>query len=117
MEVILKDVTKSPFLLRTTCTTVVDNVTSETHQIFVILDQDVLCECSEAVNHSVFTSSLVTLMAVYYTFNLGYEDGRKYLFKFLEEHILGVISKRKPYMFKQLENKLLGKMNSAHNKH
>ena len=122
METVLKNVSKSPFLLRTSCTAAVDNAVSDAPQIFVILDQDVLCECSEIVNHSIFTSSLVTLMAVYYTFNLAYEDKRKNLFKFLEEHVLGVILKRKPYTLKQLENeqctadKALVELNCVHQK-
>ena len=84
-------------------------------QIFLIIDEDVLLECSQvSKDHCLFTSSLLTLMAIYYSCNLQYEDDRKHLFKFLEEHILGIIPKRKPiYILKQLENKLLSKMNKA----
>ena len=78
----------------------------------MILDQDVLCECMPAVNHSIFTSSMVTLVAVYYSFNLEHEQKRKHLFTFIEEHVLGIVPKRKPYILKQLENKLLGNMNN-----
>ena len=58
------------------------------------------------------TSSIVTLVAVYYSFNLEYEQKRKHLFTFFEEHVLGIVPKRKPYILKQLENKLLSKMNN-----
>lgn len=93
----------------------VNQAVCDTAQVFVILDQDVLCECMPAVNHSIFTSSVVTLVAVYYSFNLEYEQKRKHLFTFFEEHVLGVAPRRKPYILKQLENKLLSKMNSTQN--
>ena len=66
MENFLKDVSsKSPYLVHAQA----DKTADSTTQIFVILEQDVLCECSRQANHSIFTSSLVTLMSVYYAFN------------------------------------------------
>ena len=47
---------------------------------------------------------IITLIAVYYAFNLQYEDSRKYL---------GIAQKRKSYLQKKLENKLLSKMNKT----
>ena len=79
-------------------------------QIFVALNQDILLECSKLCDHDIFTSSLVILLAVYYAFNLGYKHNRKHLFKFLEEHILGITPKRKTYVMKQVGNRLLGKL-------
>lgn len=80
-------------------------------QIFVVLNQDILLECSKLCDHDIFTSSVVTLLAVYFAFNLEYEDKRKHLFKFLEEHILGITPKCKTYMMKKVENTLLAKLN------
>lgn len=83
----------------------------ETAQIFVVLENDVLCECQPLLGHSILYSSLVTLMAVHFAFNLQYQETEKNLFKFLE-HMLDVIPKRKSYSLKQIENKLLSKLNS-----
>ena len=83
-------------------------------QVFLILEKDVLCEClpvSEDI--SIYASSLVSLIAVYYTFNLEYPDCWKYLFKILEEHVLDIPPKQKSYTLKQLENRLLKKLNEA----
>ena len=108
MENFLKDIpSKSPYLGHAEGDTA-DSAT----QMFVILEQDVLCEWIKHPDYSLPLSSLVTLVAVYYTFYLEYEDERKHLFKFLEEHIFGVMPKRKTYLLKQLENKLLSKLNS-----
>ena len=80
-------------------------------QIFVILEKDVLCECQQPqTNHSVITSSLITLLSVYYALNLQYGDTEKNMFKFLEEHVLGLAPKRKSYVLKKIENKLLSKL-------
>lgn len=69
-------------------------------QVFLILEKDVLCECRQVSEEiSVFASSLVSLIAVYYTFNLEYPDCLKYLFKILEEHVLDIPPKRKSYCF------------------
>ena len=75
-------------------------------QVFVILEKDVLCECQPQAHHSIFTSSLVTLLAVYFAFNLQYGETEKNMYKFLEEHVLGIVPKRKSYVLKQTENKL-----------
>ena len=77
-----------------------------TAQIFVIVDKDILCECTSQAKQSVFKSSLITLLAVFYAFNLHYGDTKKNMYKFLEEHILGIVPKRKSYTLKQIENKL-----------
>ncbi|XP_068733941.1 uncharacterized protein [Montipora capricornis] len=110
-ESFLKNVpSKSPYLVYTGA----DKSAGSEEQIFLIIDEDVLLECTQvSKDHFLFTSSLLTLMAIYYSCNLQYEDDRKHLFKFFEEHILGIIPKRKPYILKQLENKLLSKMNKA----
>ena len=111
MESFLKNVpSKSPYLVYTGA----DKSAGSEKQIFLIIDEDVLLECTQvSKDHCLFTSSLLTLIAIYYSCNLQYEDDRKHLFKFLEEHILGIIPKRKPYILKKLENKLLSKMNKA----
>lgn len=110
IENFIKEVpTKSPYLVYAE----VNQASSDTAQVFVILDQD--CECVPVANQSIFTSSVVTLVAVYYSFNLEYEQKRKHFFAFFEEHVLGVVPKRKPYILKQLENRLLSKMNSVQN--
>lgn len=77
-----------------------------TAQIFVIVDKDVLCECTSQAKQSLFTSSLITLLAVFYAFNLHYGDTEKNMYKFLEEHVLGIVPKRKSYILKQIENKV-----------
>lgn len=108
MENFLKDIpSKSPYLVHVE----VDTADSAT-QMFVILEQDVLCECIKHPDYSLPFSSLVTLVAGYYTFNFEYEDEHKHVLKFLEEHIFGEMPKRKTYLLKQLENKLLSKLNS-----
>ena len=109
-ENFIKEVpSKSPYLV---CAGVNQTV-SDTAQVFAIFDQDVLCECMPAAsNHSISTSSIVTLVAVYYSFNLEYEQKGKHLFTFFQEDVLGIVPKRKSYISKQLENKLLSKMNN-----
>lgn len=52
---------------------------------------------------------------MYYSFNLEYEQKRKHFFTLVEEHVLGIVPKRKPYLLKQLENRLLSKMNKVSN--
>ena len=97
MENFLKDIpSKSPYLGHAEGDTA-DSAT----QMFVILE-DVLCEWIEHPDYSLPLSSLVTLVAVYCTFNLEYEDERKHLFKLSEEHIFGMTPKRKTYLLKQL---------------
>lgn len=78
----------------------------EDAQIFVVLDKDILCECEPQEKYSLFYSSLITLLAVYFVFNLQYGETDKNLFKFLEEHVLSIVPKRKNYVLKQIENKL-----------
>ena len=84
-------------------------------QIFVILEKDVLCECQPLAYHSIFTSSLVTLLAVYFAFNLQYGETEKNMYKFLEEHVLGIVPKRKSYVLKQTENKLFNQHRKKNN--
>ena len=107
MDNFLKDIlSKSPYLVH-----VEGDTADSATQMFVILEQDVLCECIKHPDYSLPLSLLVTLVAVYCTFNLEHEDERKHLFKFLE-HIFGMMPKCKTYLLKQLENKLLSKLNS-----
>ena len=63
--------------------------------MFVILDQDVLCECMPtATNHFILVLQIMmTLVVVYYSFNLEYEHNHKHLFTFFEEHVLGIVPK------------------------
>lgn len=44
----------------------------EDAQIFVVLDKDILCECEPQEKYSLFYSSLITLLAVYFVLNLQY---------------------------------------------
>lgn len=87
----------------------------ENTQIFIVLENDVLCECQPIFDYSMFASSLVSYLAVYYAFNLEYGDTWKNIFKFLEEHVLGIAPKRKSYQLKQIENKLLRKLKAGSN--
>ena len=81
-------------------------------QVFFILEEDVFCDCLPvSEDFSVYASSLVFLIAVYYSFNLEYSDCWKYLFKILEEHVLDIPPKWKSYALKQLENILLKNLN------
>ena len=98
MENFLKDIpSKSPYLLH-----VEGDTTDSATQMFVILEQDVLCEWIKHPDYSLPLSSLVTLVAVYCIFNLEYEDECKHLFELSEEHIFGMTPKRKTYLLKQL---------------
>ncbi|XP_068753115.1 uncharacterized protein [Montipora capricornis] len=87
----------------------------ENTQIFIVLEKDVLCECQPILDYSMFASPLVSYLAVYYAFNLEYGDNWKNIFKFLEEHVLGITPKRKSYQLKQIENKLLRKLKACSN--
>lgn len=87
----------------------------ENTQIFIVLEKDVLCECQPLSLITLFASSLVSYLAVYYAFNLEYGDNWKNIFKFLEEHVLGITPKRKSYQLKQIENKLLRKLKACSN--
>ena len=98
MENFLKDIpSKSPYLGHAEGDTA-DSAT----QMFVILEQDVLCEWIKHPDYFLPLSSLVTLVAAYCTFNLEYEDERKHLFKLSQERIFNVMPKRKTYLLKQL---------------
>ncbi len=74
-----------------------------TAQIFVIVDNDELCECKSQAEQWAFTSSLLTLLAVFYPFDLQYWDNEKNMCKFLKEHVICVVPKRKSYILKQIE--------------
>ena len=114
MEQFLQDDAPSngPFLLLHKST---DNDKEEDAQLFIILEKDVLCECLPVpqVNAGIFITSLVTLLAVFFSFNLEYADTQKNLFKFLAQHVLDIVPKRKTYVLRKIENRLLGKLNSA----
>ena len=77
MESFLKNVpSKSPYLVYTGA----DKSAGSEEQIFLIIDEDVLLECTQvSKDHCLFTSSLLTLIAIYYSCNLQYEDDRKHL--------------------------------------
>ena len=62
MESFLKNVpSKSPYLVYTGA----DKSTGSEEQIFLIIDEDVLLECTQvSKDHCLFTSSLLTLMAI-----------------------------------------------------
>ena len=66
MENFLKDIpSKSPYLVH-----VEGDTADSATQMFVILEQDVLCEWIKHPDYSLPLSSLVTLVAVYCIFNL-----------------------------------------------
>jgi len=72
-------------------------------QVFVVIDKDILLECGTTNG----VDSLITLLSVYYTFNLSYTKTQSEMFRFLEEHVLGKATKRKSYMYKKRENSIL----------
>ena len=59
-------------------------------QIFIVVDSKILLEIQEADENASFTTSLLTLLGVYYAFNIEYKASQKLLFTFLEEFILGI---------------------------
>ena len=82
----------------------VDNPSSI--QMFIVVDKGVLLECKSLSGRDAF----ISLLAVHYAFNLKYHPTHGAMFKFIEEHVLGMAPRRKSYAYKQLENALLLKL-------
>lgn len=57
-------------------------------QLFTVVDKFIFLQLSEGKLD--FTRGLLILLAVYFAFNLRYDDKQKLMFSFLEEHLLGL---------------------------
>ena len=75
-------------------------------QWFIIVDKEILLECESNSGCEAF----ITLVAVHFAFNLQYHTSHTGMFKFLQEHVFGVVPRRKSYSYKKLENSLLSKL-------
>lgn len=71
-----------------------------------MVDKEIVVECETPSA----CKALITLIAVHFAFNLKYHSNHTAMFKFIHEHVLGDIPKRKSYAFKKLENSLLSKL-------
>ena len=57
-------------------------------QLFIVMDGNIFTELK--MKESDFTMGLLTLLGVYYSFNLEYKSSQKNLYQFFEEYILGL---------------------------
>ena len=71
-----------------------------------MIDKKVLLECKSLSGRDAF----ISLLTVHYVFTLKYNLSHTSMFKFIEEHVLGVIPKRKSYAYRQIENALLSEL-------
>ena len=78
----------------------------KSQQFFIAVDKEIVVECESYSG----CKALITLVAVHYAFNLKYNSSHTGLFKFLLEHVFGVLPKRKSYTYRKLENTLLSKL-------
>lgn len=76
------------------------------HQWFIVVDKEIVVECESHLS----CKALITLIAAHFAFNLKYNNFHTAMFKFIHEHVLGDIPRRKSYAFKRLENTLLAKL-------
>ena len=72
----------------------------------VHVDEEVLLECQSLSSRDAF----ILLLSVHYALNLQYNSTHMFMIKFIEEHVLGVIPKRKSYAYRQIENALLDRL-------
>lgn len=75
-------------------------------QRFIMEDKEELLECKSLSGRDAF----ISLLAVHYAFNLKYNLSHTSMFKFIEEHVLGVMPRRKSYAYRQIENAVLSKL-------
>ena len=75
-------------------------------QRFIVVDKEVLLECQALSSRDAF----ISLLSVHYALNLQYNSNHMFLFKFIEEHVLGMIPKRKTYVYRKIKNALLSKL-------
>ena len=68
--------------------------------------KEVLLECQSLSNRDAF----ISLLSVHYAFNLQYNSNHMFMFKFIKEHVLGMIPKRITYVYGKIENALLSKL-------
>ena len=54
--------------------------------------------------------AFISLLAVHYSLNLRCHSTHIFMFRFIEEHVLGMMPKRKTYAYRQIENALLSKL-------
>ena len=76
-------------------------------QLFIVVDKHVLLELGEGKLD--FTRGLLILLAVYFAFNLRYDDKQKLMFSFLEEHVLGLKPVRKSLRYNKYCNKIFAR--------
>ncbi|XP_078373918.1 uncharacterized protein LOC144657455 [Oculina patagonica] len=76
------------------------------YQWFIVVDKEIVLECESPSG----CKALITLIAVHFAFNLKYHSNHAAMFKFIHEHVIGDIPRRKSYAFKKLENTLLSKL-------
>lgn len=75
-------------------------------QRFIVVDKEVLLECQSLSSRD----ALISLLSVHFALNLRYNSNHMFMFKFIEEHVLGIVPKRKTYAYRKIENALLSKL-------
>ena len=73
-------------------------------QVFIVIDKQIFIELSELT----YLNALLTLMAVYFAFNLSYDKRQEIIFQFFEEHILGIGPKKRSMRYRTFCSLLLG---------
>ena len=65
-------------------------------QVFIVIDKQIFIELSELT----YLNALLTLVAVYFAFNLSYDKRQEIIFQFFEEHILGIHTKKRSLCYR-----------------
>ena len=72
------------------------------HQWFIVVDKEIVLVCE--------SHSGCEALIMHFAFNLQCNSSHTTMFKFIHEHVLGVVPRRKSYAYKKLENSLLSKL-------
>ena len=72
-------------------------------QFFIVVDKEIF---SELPTSDYFTAVL-TLIGVYYSFNIEYKGSQKLVFRFLEDYLLGLSPKKASKKYNEFVNRFL----------
>ena len=67
-------------------------------QAFVVVDKAIFIEVSDVT----YLNALLTLMGVYYTFNLSYDKRQELVYQFIEEFVLGLRPSKKSVKYRTM---------------
>ena len=82
------------------------NGAKDSGQLFLVVDKAIFLEIEGQVGIMDYSKGLLLLLAMYYCFNLEYDANQKLLYRFLEEHMLGLKPLRHTFKYRQICNKI-----------